>query len=273
MFMTRLIRAALVIGLAKVVAIAAICGIAAGQTAYPPRPLPDEDHQILNEYLGDSVVGEALSPPLLVHGLSDLLPLDKSLSWKMLVTAGKAKGREQRGSARLLIRPDNVTGFRIDTGDGRNVLFGQVDKAGNFVCYASQDNQEGVISRFSPPQPIFLADLAPGDTRRITSNVSVADLSSPDVQSHSGQLNIDFTYIGAYRLHVPAGAFDSVLVKTHLTGKVGPAAVDDTIYRFFAKDSGLVAVVETNDISAFLIYQEQTRIGKVLVEAMTQEAL
>jgi hypothetical protein len=100
----------------------------------------------------------------------------------------------------------------------------------------------------------------------ITSNVSVADLSRPDVQSHSGTLEIEFQYVGAYRLHVPGGVYDAVLYKSRLKGKVGPAAVDDTIYRFFAKDAGPVAIVETNDVSAFLVYQEKTRTGKVLAE-------
>jgi hypothetical protein len=88
------------------------------------------------------------------------------------------------------------------------------------------------------------------------------------VQTHSGRLDIEFTYVGAYRLRVPAGEMNSVLVKTRLTGKVGPANVQDTIYRFFAKNSGPVAIVETEDVSAVLIYHEKTRIGKVLVETI-----
>jgi hypothetical protein len=127
-----------------------------------------------------------------------------------------------------------------------------------------------VISRFTPAQPIFLAGIAPGETRNFTTNVSVADLSRPDVQSHSGKLNIEFTYVGAFRLHVPAGTIDAILIKTHLTGKVGPANIQDTIYRFFAKNSGPVAAVEANDVSAMFVYHEKTRVGKVLVETITK---
>lgn len=87
-----------------------------------------------------------------------------------------------------------------------------------------------MISRYVPAQPLFLAGLAPGESRTVTSNVSVADLSRPEVQPHSGRLEIGFTYVGAYRLRGP------------------------------------VAVVETNDVSAVLIYHERTRVGKVLME-------
>jgi len=233
---------------------------------YPPRPLPDDDRQTLNEYLGKDVVGNSIGAPALAHGLNDLLSLNDGIAWRMRVISGKGQGTEQLGSAGMLSRPNDSTRFRFDTGDGRNVLYGQLDPKGNLLCYASQDNQEGVISRFTPAQPIFLADVAPGEVRKVTSSISVADLSRPDVETHSGKLDIEFTYLGGYRLRVPAGTIDAVLVKTRLTGKVGPAIVEDTIYRFFAKNSGLVAMVETEDVSAVLIYHEKTRVGKVLVE-------
>ena len=237
---------------------------------YPPRPLPDDDRRTLNEYLGSDVVGQSVSAPALAQGLNDLLSLNNGIAWRMRVISGKGRGTEQKGVAGILSRPNDNTRFRFDTGDGRNVLYGQLDPKGNLLCYASQDNQEGVISRFTPAQPIFLADIAPGEIRKYTSNISVADLSQPDVETHSGKLDIEFTYLGAYRLRVPAGTIDAVLVRTRLTGKVGPATVQDTIYRFFAKNSGPVAMVETEDVSAVLIYHEKTRVGKVLVETIAK---
>lgn len=236
----------------------------------PPRPLSDDDRQTLNEYLGDGVVGDSVRTPVLAQGLNDLISLGDGLAWRMQVISGKTKGNVQTGSANLLRRPGRGSAFRFDTGDGRNVLYGQLDSNGNLLCYNSQDNQEGVMSRFTPAQPIVLAGMAPGETRQFSSSISVSDLSQPDVETHSGRLNIEFTYLGAYRLHVPAGTIDSVLFKTHLTGKVGPASVDDIIYRFFAKNNGPVAVVETNDVSAMLVYHERTRVGKVLVETISK---
>jgi hypothetical protein len=234
-----------------------------------PRPLPDGDRRVLDEYLGPGVVGEAIAAPILAHGLNDLISLHDGLAWRVRVIAGKGAGSNEVGSAALLNRPGGSS-FRFDTGDGRNVLFGQLDQQGNLLSYASQDVQQGVISRFTPAQPIFLAAMTPGEIRRMTSHISVADLSQPDVQTHSGFLDIEFQYVGAYRLHVPAGILEAELFKTRLTGKVGPATVQDTIYRFFAKDSEPVAEVETNDVSALLIYHEKTRVGKVLVETINR---
>jgi len=219
----------------------------------PPRPLSDDDRRTLNQYLGDGVVGESVSAPSFPHGINDLISLQDGIAWRMRVISGKEQGKEIEGSVRLLNRPDGGSAFRFDTGDGRNVLYGQVDPKGDLMCYAAQDNQQGVISRFTPAQPVFVADMAPGETRRFTTSVSVADLSQPDVQSHSGKLNIEYTYVGAYRLQVPAGTIDAALFRTRLTGKVGPADVQDTIYRFFAKNSGPVAAVESNDVSAFFV--------------------
>jgi hypothetical protein len=239
---------------------------------FPPTPLPDNDRQVLNDYLGNDVVGEAVGAPMLAHGLNDLIIFPDGLAWRLRIISGKSSGTIQTGSLRILSRPDNQPGsdeaVRMDIGDGQNVLFGRLDAKGNFICYASQDNEQGVISRFTPAQPIVLAGMAPGEVRKLTSHVSVADLSQPDVQTHSGTLNIEFTYVGAYRLNVPAGKIDAVLFKTHLSGKVGPATVEDTIYRFLAKDRGPVAIVETEDVSAMLVYHEESRIGKVLVETI-----
>ena len=37
-------------------------------------------------------------------------------------------------------------------------------------------------------------------------------------------------------------------------------------YRFFVKDLGVVAMVERKDVSAYLMYKDHTRIGKVMVD-------
>lgn len=37
---------------------------------YPPRALPENDRKTLNEYLGSDVVGEAVRPPALPHGIN-----------------------------------------------------------------------------------------------------------------------------------------------------------------------------------------------------------
>ena len=66
----------------------------------------------------------------------------------------------------------------------------------------------------------------------------------------------------------PAGKFHASLLKWEYKGKIGPASVKDIQYRLFAKDVGPTAMIEKMDVSAFLIYQDHTKYGKVLVEAV-----
>ena len=153
------------IALGFLVALGALCSHVLADD-FPPRPLPDEDRQTLNEYLGDNIVGEPISAPALTHGLNDFISLSDGIAWRMRVISGKGQGTEEKGSAGMLSRPDDDTRFRFDTGDGRNVLYGQLDARGNLICYASQDNQEGVISRFTPAQPIFSRILHPERSAR-----------------------------------------------------------------------------------------------------------
>ena len=49
-------------------------------------------------------------------------------------------------------------------------------------------------------------------------------------------------------------------------GKVGPADVDDTQYRFFAEDVGMVASVDKLDVSALLVYHDHSMTGKLLAK-------
>ena len=83
--------------------------------------------------------------------------------------------------------------------------------------------------------------------------------------SHNGTLDVTYSYLGAYKVTTPAGAYDAALIKWAYKGKVGPAKVQDTQYRFFAPKVGMVASVDHLDVSAFLLYQKQTKFGKVLV--------
>jgi hypothetical protein len=84
--------------------------------------------------------------------------------------------------------------------------------------------------------------------------------------SHKGALDVTYSYLGAYKVTTPAGAYDAALIKWAYKGKVGPANVDDTQYRFFAPKVGMVASVDQLEVSAFLIYQKHTKLGRLLVQ-------
>ena len=64
----------------------------------------------------------------------------------------------------------------------------------------------------------------------------------------------------------PAGTFDTALVEWNFDGEVGPASVKESQYRFMVEGIGPVAVVEKKAISAFLIYNNDSKFGKVLIK-------
>jgi hypothetical protein len=84
---------------------------------------------------------------------------------------------------------------------------------------------------------------------------------------HEGTLALTYSYLGAYRVNTPAGSYDAALIKWAYDGKIGPASVEDTQYRFFADKIGLVASVDKLDVSAFLLYKKHTKFGKLLTQA------
>jgi hypothetical protein len=177
--------------------------------------------------------------------------------------SGDDTGKTEKHQLSKLKQEAGATTWRYDAG-GKFVYFVTAKVNGDYVLTGVEDREGGVITRYSPPEPFMLQGLAPGEEKNVKLNVKVSDLSSPDDVSHEGALNVNYRYIGAYKVKVPAGSFDAVLMKWTFKGKVGPASVDDTQYRFFAPDVGIVAAVEQLDVSAVLIYNRHKKVAKVL---------
>jgi hypothetical protein len=230
-----------------------------------PQQLPPADRKNLDQYLGQGVVCEAVACYPLPNGIEDIVPQRPQATWRMLVVSGADKGKQRLSTES---RPQQAVDheFKWDTGDGTDIYFVTIDKSHDLLKGALQDNQESVITRYTPPEPLFLAALKPGETRHVSSKVSVAKLSNPQVETHRGKFEIDFTYIGAYRVNVPAGKYDAILLKESVKGHVGPASIQKTNYYLAAKNTGFVAIVEIDDVSALLLYQDHTREGEVLTE-------
>ena len=82
--------------------------------------------------------------------------------------------------------------------------------------------------------------------------------------THTGSLALTVSYLGRYQVTVPAGTYPAALIKWQYNGQVGPATVSDVEYRFFADGVGPVAVIDKQSVSAFLVYNNNTKFGKVL---------
>jgi hypothetical protein len=213
--------------------------------------------------LGEGVVGKALpSVPLLDTAL--LMPLRKG-KWVYRITGGTQKGARQHAAISMTKGSHGQALWqRILKGD--TTEFFEVEGKGAINLISETDLKQNVITRYTPTFPIMFDGMKPGETSRRETDVKVFDLHDPTHLKYRGRLKVTHTYLGAYELTVPAGKFETVLIRSSYVGKVGPAQVVDGGYVFYAKNVGIVASVERMHVTAFLFYDKRTRTPKVLVE-------
>jgi hypothetical protein len=225
-------------------------------------PLPQADRATLEQLLGSGVVGDPVAGSAL--GAADI-PLREG-TWVYQVVAGKKKGQTESDVLTQLQRDQSGASWKIATGS-KDLAFIQLGDDGSIAIVNEQDTDQGVITRFSPAEPILVIGMKPGDSKQVTIGVKVYDLSSPDEVSHTGSLDLEYSYVGAYKVTVPAGTYDAALLRWVYDGSVGPASVSDTQYRLVAKDVGIVASIEKKKISAMLFYHDDSNTGRVLQQA------
>jgi hypothetical protein len=225
--------------------------------------LPAGDRAFLEQILGKNVVGN----PVVTTPITDPLeyfPLEAG-TWVYRVTNGKNKGKSVQHVFTRLMRDKSGTKWREASGTNP-MLYLLKTANGSVEIVTTEDQGQGVISRYLPREPMILQGMNPGDTKLMKTNVKVYDLSHPDHLTHKGFMSITYSYVGCYEVKVPAGTFKASLFKWQYKGKVGPAKVQDIQYRFFAKDVGTVAMIEKTDVTALLVYREHTKTGKVLIK-------
>ncbi len=103
-----------------------------------------------------------------------------------------------------------------------------------------------------------------GDSWRSDNTLTVYQLPDTGEVAHRGSLDASRRYLGAYRVRVPAGEFDAVLIEETYNLKVGPLSADDRRYVFYARDVGMVAEVEGLRASALIVFRMTQDSAKVL---------
>jgi len=227
-------------------------------------PLPATDKAQLEALLGPGVVGEAL--PGLPLGTADSYLPAKGTSNSYQVLDSNRKPTTETHKVEDTTDPAYSPGWRYSIG-GVGVDFFMKGPDGSIITVAEQDLDHKVLSQFTPGEPRIISGLKPGESKTFTLSVSVYDLSDLKKVMHSGSLDVTYTYVGAYRVKVPAGSYDAVLIRWDYSGKVGPATIKDSQHRFLAPKTGMVAMIQVRSISAMLIYNDRTKLGKVLEHA------
>ena len=225
-------------------------------------PLADADRAQLDALLGKGVVGEALPSAPLADVDAYLPPQGKTVSYRV-VTQGDKKATTETHKSEETTDAAFKPGWHYTIAGVQESYF-QKDPAGKVYTIAEKDLDNKVLSRFTPGDPLVLSGLQPGQSVKSTQKVEVYDLSNLTKVTHSGSLDVTYTYLGTYRVTVPAGSYDAALVKWNYSGKIGPANIKDSQYRFLAKGAGMVAMIQIRSISAMLIYNDHTKRGKLL---------
>jgi hypothetical protein len=229
--------------------------------AGPVLPLPAKDQQEITAQLGAGVVGEAL-PSQPITDPTSLFPLqERELVYQ--VTGGSRAGSTHTLPVRKGKRPNGRPAWRFAITPAQ-AGFIQQTPGGDLVMTAVTDTEEGLVIVTTPPNPFLLKGMQPGETRTLSQTVAVNYLDDPSSRDYSGTLTSTYTYVGTYRVTVPAGTYDAILLRLDYDGKIGPASTQDTAYYFFAPGVGLVAMISQEDVEAFWIIHIDTSTGKVL---------
>jgi hypothetical protein len=107
------------------------------------------------------------------------------------------------------------------------------------------------------------ANTSVGDQWVVDAELAVYEVPSNDFYKN-GKLVSTMTYEGAYRIHTPAGDFDTVLIREDFLLHIGPLKADDDRFMFFAREVGLVAEIEGIRASAMIVVHIKQDSAKLL---------
>ncbi|QSA96541.1 hypothetical protein [Methylococcus sp. EFPC2] len=226
-----------------------------------PLKLPDDDRLSIESSLGRGVVGAEIDAPV-IDEPGRYFPLATTAK-SFRIVRGPQVGKPQRYRIFQTPLQSDWAGWRYEAGDDE-VGYLQRLGDGSLAISGVEDHRTRAVTRYDPPEPLLPKAIAPGERRRIRMAVNVYSAGDLSEVIHRGVLTVDYHYLGACRLVVPAGRFDAIVVKSTFSGRVGPARLEDTQYRFFAAGIGLLASIESRHVSAFWIYQSDEESAKVL---------
>jgi hypothetical protein len=223
--------------------------------------LSGDETAAINNLLGAGVLGAALPANPIVNPAT-LIPLSPA-TWTFQFASGPNQGSTETDILQTNPQPGPDSQWQYTAGQSTIYALGTAAD-GSIVSPSEQDLTQGVLTRYSPSRPVLLPGMQSGTSQSVPLQVNVYDISDPSTVTHTGSLTLTVTYVGWYQVTVPAGTYPAALIKWRYDGQVGPATVSDVEYRFFADGIGPVAAIDKQNVSAFLVYNNSTKFGKVL---------
>lgn len=234
----------------------------AAEAKGPVIPLPADDAKHL-ELLGKGVVGKPIPAPDIDDLIAWYMGPPGGGSWTYNVTKGdKANARvesiepaAERAGQRTWNQKigDLYLQHMIEHVDGSLGKYGEDDLSLSYGCHFH-------------PGIVVPAGLTPGKSIKVENKALAYKIGHPEKTSYTGDMDITFTYVGAYEVHTPAGTFPAALVRAEFDIRIGPAKVKDVQYSFYSKGVGKVAEIEALKVSALLVYHSDDKTAKVLAK-------
>jgi len=228
----------------------------------PVIPLSDAVRSELAA-LGDGVVGEPL-PAAPIEDPARLRHLADG-TWLYRIVAGANRGQQQTVRVERVAPGDGGATWRVVTG-GDEVQQLKVTSEHEVLKLSQTDLQSDRIVVYRPGL-VLDPGMRPGQSKAVESRIATSKTGHPDRVEFEGELQYTTRYLGAYRVHTPAGSFDARLLEHHYTMKIGPAKAKYRSYGFYAEDVGNVAEVSDETVSALLLYRRSNRGARVLLSA------
>ena len=237
-----------------------------------PETLSADDKDYLNSHLpgillGPADVAEAKNPVW--------LPLqERTFTYAIPGEATKTNTITMEHIARPPGTPvGTTTGGWCLTMPGKNLNFLRLKEDGTVEVPTQVAKKTGVVTRLNPPSPLLLGGIGENLPQPRSINVRVYDLHEPSVIAHSGTITTTWTDLGLWRVKVPMGTMNARIIKTHTSGKVGPASVDGQHFYLLSDGIGPVAFAGEIDVSAFLLYHDDSHQAGVLQSMSKIKAL
>lgn len=211
--------------------------------------------------LGEGVIGERIDLGPITDARKTFGLTEGTAQFK--ITAGEHKGQSSDRTIKKIRRKGGREQWAVHDGD-RSILALQITEHHDVLLPSEVELTQSVISKYEPQEKLLLTGMKAGQSREYQMNVKVFDLHDPSWQKYTGKLSVRWHYVGDYQLKTPAGEFKARLIKTSYKGSVGPADVDDVAFMFYADEVGLVAAVDRQHVSAFLLYNKTTQSARIL---------
>jgi len=230
------------------------------QSAAQPVPLSSETRASL-EPLGEGVVGEALpAAPIAVP--SRLYHVQPG-HWEYRILAGANRGQVEEVQLERVSPDDRGATWQLVTNTGGVQQF-KVTRQHEVVKLSQEDADSDRLVVYRPGLVVD-PGMQVGQSKSVDAKISSYKRKKRDTVEHDGNLSYTTSYLGAYRVKTPAGAFDTRLLRHEYRIKIGPAKSHNVSYRFYADGVGNVAEVARDDVSALLVYKRKTLTARVLL--------